>query len=57
MDQPEEMVSVTSQVVGCLGTMSAPLKMKFSLPQDFALTEAFVLLKFLASVGCNIIKH
>lgn len=57
MDQPEEMVSVTSQGVGCLGTMSAPLKMQFSLPQDFALTQAFVLLKFLASVGCNFIKH
>lgn len=57
MDQHEKMIPVTSQGVGCLGTTSAPLKMPFSLPQDFALTQAFVLLKFLASVGYNFIKH
>lgn len=57
MDQHEKMVPVTSRGVGCLGTTSAPLKMPFSLQQDFALTQAFVLLKFLASVGCNFIKH
>lgn len=56
MDHSEERVSVTSQGVGRLGTASATLQMQPSLPQDFALSQAFVFLKFLKSVQCNFIK-